>query len=133
MSNAEFGPKPKILMVDDKPANLLALERLLTGMPVELYKASSGNEALTLTLHHDFALALLDIQMPEMDGYEATAAIRDLETDSDRQSVIIALSAHVMAEARQKSIDAGMDDHMSKPVSMKILRQKLAQWSGALA
>ncbi len=79
MSNAEFGPKPKILMVDDKPANLLALERLLTGMPVELYKASSGNEALTLTLHHDFALALLDIQMPEMDGYELAGLLRQEE------------------------------------------------------
>ncbi|WP_227819929.1 sensor histidine kinase [Marinobacterium aestuarii] len=71
--------KPKILMVDDKPENLLVLERLLRHLPVELYRAASGNEALMLTLHHDFALALLDIQMPEMDGYELAELLRQEE------------------------------------------------------
>jgi signal transduction histidine kinase len=72
-------PKPKILIVDDKPENLLVLERLLRHLPVELYRAASGNEALMLTLHHDFALALLDIQMPEMDGYELAELLRQEE------------------------------------------------------
>jgi len=68
--------KPKILVVDDRPENLVAIERLLKDHPLILYKATSGNEALRLTLHHDFALALLDIQMPEMDGYELAEILR---------------------------------------------------------
>src|SRR5882672_7805193 len=71
--------KPKILIVDDKPENLVALERVLKDMDIELVKATSGNEALKATLHHNFALALLDIQMPEMDGYELAGILREEE------------------------------------------------------
>ncbi|MEQ8583743.1 MAG: response regulator [Marinoscillum sp.] len=71
--------QPKILMVDDKIENLVALERILRDLPVRLFRATSGNEALRLTLHHDFALALLDIQMPEMDGYELASILREEE------------------------------------------------------
>lgn len=69
--------KPKILIVDDKPENLVALEIVLRDLNVELVKALSGNDALKATLHHEFALALLDIQMPEMDGYELAGIIRN--------------------------------------------------------
>ncbi len=78
-------------MVDDKPANLLALRRLLQDMPVELYEATSGNEALKLTLHHDFALALLDIQMPEMDGYELAELLRQEEKTARMPFIFIDL------------------------------------------
>lgn len=69
--------KPKILIVDDKPENLIALEVVLQDLDVELVKALSGNDALKAILHHEFALALLDIQMPEMDGYELAGIIRE--------------------------------------------------------
>ncbi|UTW13400.1 sensor histidine kinase [Marinobacterium rhizophilum] len=81
--------RPKILMVDDKPENLLVLERLLRHLPVELYRAASGNEALRLTLHHDFALALLDIQMPEMDGYELAELLRQEEKTAKMPFIFI--------------------------------------------
>ena len=81
--------KPKILMVDDKPENLLVLERLLKDLPVELYRAASGNEALRLTLHNDFALALLDIQMPEMDGYELAELLRQEERTAKMPFIFI--------------------------------------------
>ncbi len=81
--------RPKILMVDDKPANLLVLRRLLQDLPVELHEASSGNEALQLTLHHDFALALLDIQMPEMDGYELAELLRQEEETAHMPFIFI--------------------------------------------
>src|SRR3979409_1795558 len=70
-------PKPKILIVDDKPQNLVVLEAVLQDLDVELIKAESGNEALKEVLRHDFALALLDIQMPDMDGYELATILRD--------------------------------------------------------
>ena len=82
----------KILIVDDKPENLVALERQLKGLSnVELIKANSGNEALTLTLNHDFSLAILDVQMPEMDGYELAQLLH--EDDKTADLPVIFLSA----------------------------------------
>ena len=68
--------KPKILLVDDKIENLIALEKLLAHQNVEFIRALSGNDALAMTLHHEFALALIDVQMPEMDGFETVAMMR---------------------------------------------------------
>lgn len=82
---------PKILCVDDRPQNLVALDRVLAGYDVELIKATSGNEALRYVLKYDFALALLDVQMPEMDGYELAEIIRG---DPDTENLpIIFISA----------------------------------------
>jgi len=66
----------KILIVDDKPENLFALEVTLSEPDIEIIKASSGNEAIKATLDHDFALMVLDVQMPEMDGYELAEILR---------------------------------------------------------
>ena len=65
-----------ILIVDDRPVNLLVLEGLLDSPELKIIKASSGNEALGLMLEHDFALVLLDVQMPEMDGFETAQLMR---------------------------------------------------------
>ena len=71
--------KPKILIVDDKPENLKALRKVLKDLDIELVEATSGNDALKATLRHDFVLALLDIQMPGMDGYELAGILREEE------------------------------------------------------
>jgi len=71
--------KPKVLIVDDRPANLIAMEHILANLDVELVKAGSGNEALTQTLHQEFALILLDVQMPDIDGYEVAGLLRARE------------------------------------------------------
>jgi CheY-like chemotaxis protein len=73
--------KPNILLVDDRPENLLALESLLEDLDLNIVKATSGNEALGLTLEYDFALFLIDVQMPDMDGMKATKAIRKTEEE----------------------------------------------------
>ncbi|OQX73099.1 MAG: hypothetical protein B6D64_14330 [Bacteroidetes bacterium 4484_276] len=70
---------PKILIVDDRLENLIALEKVLDVFDVEFVRAISGNEALVNTLVHDFALAIIDIQMPEMDGYETVELMREEE------------------------------------------------------
>ena len=69
----------KILVVDDTGANLVAMGRVLEGLDVEIVCVHSGNEALTATLHHDFAAAVIDVQMPEMDGYELAEILRSDE------------------------------------------------------
>ena len=67
---------PKLLIVDDRPENLFALEKTLQKLEVEVLKAGSGNDALGLSLEHDFCLAIVDVQMPEMDGYELVELLR---------------------------------------------------------
>src|SRR5215216_5327134 len=73
----------KILLVDDQPENLIALEAVLEGLGQDLVKADSGREALRHLLEHDFAAILLDVKMPDMDGFECAAMIRERERSAD--------------------------------------------------
>lgn len=115
---------PKILIVDDKVENLIALERLLSVFKVETIRALSGNEALQQTLNHRFALALVDVQMPEMDGYETVNFMRS--SQETRYLPIIFVSAiyredfHVV-----KGIESGAVDFITKPINPEILRGKV--------
>ncbi len=104
----------RILAVDDRPENLLALERTLADVRAEVVKASSGEEALAATLHHDFALAILDVQMPGMDGYELAELLRgDPKT---RSLPIIFLTAASMKEDQvAQGYESGAVDYIIKP------------------
>lgn len=116
--------KPKILMVDDKPENLIVLEKLLSSFDVDLYKATSGNEALALTLDHDFMLILLDVQMPGMDGYE----VLDVMSWDERTKYIpvIFLTANYADEIHQlKGYQYGAVDYLFKPINQQILLGKV--------
>ncbi|ELR73924.1 two-component hybrid sensor and regulator [Fulvivirga imtechensis AK7] len=116
--------RPKILMVDDRRENLIALERLLKEIEVDLYPATSGNEALRLTLHHDFALALLDIQMPEMDGYELAGLLRQDEKTSRIPFIFISAiyTDHINVF---KGYEKGAFSYITKPFEPKILINKV--------
>ncbi len=112
--------KPTILIVDDRPENLLVLEKSLAVLDVNIMKAASGNEALGLILEHDFALVLLDVQMPEMDGFETAELMRG--NDQTRRVPIIFVTA--ISKDRQhifKGYDAGAIDYMFKPLDPHIL------------
>lgn len=116
--------KPKILIVDDKSQNLFALEKILQKLDVETYKALTGNEALDLVLEHNFALAILDIQMPEMDGYELAELLRGNQTTATLP--IIFVSAIYSDEYHhRKGYDSGAVDFMSKPFIPEILLSKV--------
>ena len=82
MSKINKKIKPKILAIDDKKENLVALEAVLGGIDCELHKVTSGEEGLKLVLEHDYALALLDVQMPVMNGYDLAKAIRMISDTS---------------------------------------------------
>jgi two-component system sensor histidine kinase/response regulator len=118
-------PRPlvKFLLVDDLDENLLVLEALLRREGLELLKARSGREALELMLVHDFALALIDVQMPEMDGFELAELMRG--TERTRHVPIIFVTAG-MQERHQvfKGYDAGAVDFLYKPLEPQILRHK---------
>ena len=117
--------KQKILIVDDKTENLFTLEDFIhEHLDVEVFKAESGNDALKLFLHHQFSLAILDVQMPEMDGYELAKYIR-IRNES-RSTPIVFLSAvysddfHVF-----KGYDSGGVDFITKPFNPQLLLNKI--------
>lgn len=116
--------KPKILLVDDKEENLIALERLLADLPVELHKATSGNDALKLILYHDFALALLDIQMPGMDGYELARILRDEERTS-RMPFIFISAIYKDNFNIFKGYEEGAFSYITKPFEPRVLINKV--------
>jgi two-component system sensor histidine kinase/response regulator len=113
----------KILLVDDLEVNLLALEALLRGDGVELLLASSAREALELLLVHEVALALVDVQMPEMDGFELAELMRGAERT--RHVPIIFVTAGTRARSRVfQGYDSGAVDFLFKPIEPWLLKQK---------
>ncbi len=111
------------LLVDDVPQNLEALEALLAHEGLRLFKAHSGAQALELMLEHDFALALLDVQMPEMDGFELAEIMRS--TERTRAIPIIFLTAVATDEMRRfRGYEAGAVDYLLKPIDTRMLRSK---------
>ena len=113
-----------ILLVDDKPANLLALESLLESPEVVTIKATTGNEALGLLLEYDFALVLLDVQMPDMDGFETAELMRSNE--KTRNIPIIFVTA--ISKEKQhifKGYESGAVDYLFKPLDPHILTSKV--------
>ncbi|RKG37630.1 GacS-like sensor histidine kinase [Acinetobacter rongchengensis] len=125
-----------ILAVDDHLPNLIVLEALLGELNVKTTKAQSGQEALNLIQHridHDekaFDLIFMDIQMPVMSGIDTTRAIRSLEsTLDDLRMPIIALTAHALADEKQKLLKVGMDDYVTKPIQIEQIIQILTNWT----
>jgi len=114
----------KILMVDDRPENLLALEAILQGLGHELLKATSGEEALKVLLAEDVAVILLDVQMPGMDGFETAAHVKKRE--KTRDIPILFLTA-IDGEAHQafRGYAAGAVDYLSKPFDPWVLKAKV--------
>ncbi len=114
----------KILIVDDKDNNLLALQRVLESLDVEIIKAASGDEALRASLNHDFALAILDVQMPTMDGYELAGLLRN--DQRTRHLPIIFLSAVYSDDPHIfRGYASGGVDFVTKPFSPEILLSKV--------
>jgi signal transduction histidine kinase len=116
--------KVKILLVDDRPENLVALEAVLDGLGQELVKAQSGKEALRACLEHNFAAILLDVKMPDMDGFETAAMIRDREQSKD--TPIIFLTALKSEEHLFRGYYMGAVDYLYKPIVPEVLRSKVA-------
>lgn len=115
---------PKILIVDDKLENLIALEKVLNVFDVDFIRTTSGNEALVMTLIYDFALAIVDIQMPEMDGYETVELMRQ-EEKTKLLPVIFVSAIYTEDFHIVKGIETGAVDFIPKPIVPVILRGKV--------
>jgi two-component system, sensor histidine kinase and response regulator len=114
-----------ILLVDDQPANLVALEAMLQGLGQNLIRAESGREALKWLLTHEFAVILLDVKMPDMDGFETAALIR--QRDKSRHTPILFLTAADNSQNHAvRGYAVGAVDYLIKPVVPEFVRSKVA-------
>ncbi len=125
---ARAGPPAKILLAEDDPISQAVGEDLLRRLGHEVTVVSDGAEAVRSWRDGAFDLVLLDGQMPEMSGMEAAGEIRRLEQEMGTRVPIIALSASVLPEDREAFLEAGMDDHLAKPVDRELLSEKLLAW-----
>lgn len=115
----------RVLLAEDNSVNQLLAATLLRKRGHKVDVVGNGTEAITALAAQRFDLILMDVQMPEMDGFEATAAIRDHERGSSQHIPIIAMTAHAMKGDRQRCIDAGMDGYVAKPITAQELFQAI--------
>jgi signal transduction histidine kinase len=118
-------PNPKILVVDDIPQNIFVMQKLLKKLPIEIFTAQSGNEALSLTLRHSFALVLLDVQMPEMDGFEVAAIMRENQ-DTKNTPIIFVTALSKEEKYVFEGYQSGAVDYLFKPINPTILMSKVS-------
>jgi CheY-like chemotaxis protein len=115
------GPALRVLLAEDNPVNVKFALKLLERAGHQVVLAGNGRQAVDLWASQPFDLILMDIQMPEMDGLEATRAIRQRETDRNGHIPIIAMTANAMAGDREMCVQAGMDGYVAKPVKKDAL------------
>jgi CheY-like chemotaxis protein len=117
----------RVLLAEDNEVNRRVAGMMLTRLGAAVTYAHDGEQAIAEATSQRFDAILMDCQMPVLDGYEATAAIRRLPPSHPR-TPIIALTANASEEDRQRCLDADMDDYLSKPVHIRDLHGKLSRW-----
>lgn len=123
--NASY--RPRILIAEDNLVNRKVLFNQVKKMGCDVEAVRNGVEAVAAFREEPFDLVLMDIEMPEKDGFEATREIRDLQ-NGDRRIPILAVSAHVLNGERDKCLAAGMDDYLSKPTRQDVLEETIRRW-----
>lgn len=121
-------PDAKVLLVDDNEINLEVASVLLAPINMQIEKAGDGTEAVALVKKNKYDIILMDHFMPVMDGAEATRIIRGMEGNPNQHIPIIALTADAISGVREKLIEEGMDDFMTKPIDINIAYKKLKHW-----
>jgi CheY-like chemotaxis protein len=117
----------RVLLAEDNPVNQTLAMRILEKLGHKVQVANNGKEALERAQAEEFDCILMDVQMPEMDGLEATAAIRESEAGTGKHVPIVAMTAHAMKGDREKCLSAGMDEYLSKPIRIAELKQAMSQ------
>lgn len=126
----DTGAAHRVLVVEDNEVNQMVATGMLRSLGYQVEVAADGVLALDAVAEREFDAILMDVQMPRMDGYDATRAIRNGDSPS-RRAPIIAMTAAAVAGERERCLDSGMDDFMTKPVDPTALADVLAEWTGA--
>jgi signal transduction histidine kinase/CheY-like chemotaxis protein len=121
---------PIVLVVEDSPVNRLVAVRVLERCGYRVHVVNDGREALDALSTQVYDVVLMDCQMPEVDGYEATRELRLREQGGKRHTPVIAMTAHAMTGDRERCLEAGMDDYLAKPVRSQALVEVLERWTG---
>jgi signal transduction histidine kinase/DNA-binding response OmpR family regulator len=117
----------RVLLAEDNPVNQTLAMRILERLGHKVQVVNDGKEAIGQAQAEDFDLIFMDVQMPEMDGLEATIAIRSAEAGTGRHVPIVAMTAHAMKGDREKCLNAGMDGYLSKPIRIDELKQAIIE------
>ncbi len=131
-TNTELPQGLHILLVEDNEVNRKVAMRMLERLGCVVDVAGDGQEAVQKCAEREYDVVFMDVHMPQMDGYEATRLIREHESISSRHQTIIAMTASAMQSDRERCLQAGMDDYLSKPFREAELRQMLLRWTSAL-
>lgn len=116
--------KPRILVVEDNPDNRTLIMDILFSLNYEVLEATDGEQGVRQAEKEHPDLILMDLSLPQMDGWTAT---RHIKANADLQHIpIIALTAHAMVGDREKALEAGCDDYISKPIDLRELQNKIA-------
>jgi signal transduction histidine kinase/CheY-like chemotaxis protein len=121
----------RVLVAEDNSINQRVVARMLENLGYTTRVVSDGKQALLAHSRSPFDIILMDCQMPQMDGYQATAAIRVVERKESRHTPIIALTANALSGERKKCLNAGMDDYLAKPIDARILGRMMEKWLAA--
>ncbi len=119
----------RVLVAEDNVVNQRVADRILTRLGYRSEVAANGREALQALARTRFDIVLMDCQMPEMDGFEATRAVRDREKSTGERMPIIAMTANAMSGDRELCLEAGMDDYIAKPVDSNALDALIEKWT----
>lgn len=122
-------PEARILIVEDNPDNRTLITDILTALEYEVIEAIDGEQGIQKAEEEQPDLILMDLSLPQMDGWTATTRIKAQEALKD--TPIIALTAHAMIGDRERAIEAGCDDYISKPIDLKELQEKLTKYLSA--
>ncbi len=118
----------KVLVVDDNLLNLHLATAILKKIGVGVYAVASAKEGIEALQQHDFSIIFMDCQMPDLDGYQATKLIREAEHGTDRRIPIVAMTANAMKGDREKCLEAGMDEYLTKPIDTVKLKAVIKHW-----
>ncbi|HEX7370387.1 MAG TPA: ATP-binding protein [Rhodanobacteraceae bacterium] len=119
----------RVLLVEDHPVNQKVAQKLLERLGLAVDIAENGEIALEKLHQNAYAMVLMDCQMPVLDGYSATRRLREIENEQGKPRMpVIAMTAHAMSGDRERCLQAGMDDYLSKPLDRQLLEQTLTRW-----
>jgi signal transduction histidine kinase/DNA-binding response OmpR family regulator/HPt (histidine-containing phosphotransfer) domain-containing protein len=128
-AQAPRADRVRVLVVEDNPINLQVASRNLEKLGCDVHTAKNGAEGVAMLQQHDVAVVFMDIQMPVMDGFEATRVIRAKEADTGEHVPIVAMTAHAMAGYRELCLQAGMDGYITKPLRLADMGRALSRWA----
>ena len=123
----------RVLLAEDNPVNQTLATRILEKLGHKVHVANNGKEAFERAQAEDFDVIIMDVQMPEMDGLEATTAIRTAEATTGKHVPILAMTAHAMKGDRERCLSAGMDGYLSKPIQIEELQEAITHIEHAAA